>query len=577
VQDKVIAGISGGHNAGITIYNKGEFIAIELERLFNHKNLAWCNFMPRMDGEYMTKIIKHYIKEKYGIDKIDVLRSINSDWENKQIGRFFNVDLIEHNQVRLDSEGNQIEGCSDTNETSGDGWAAFHHKSHAAGTFYQSPFDEALVFSFDGGGDDGWNLGYHFDRKKERDKQMKTIHFSFNDYGNPYFFLGYFIDDIKYIHDYGEACLTYAGKLMGYCSYGSVREDWIEPIKDYYSKWNRVGWNPVEDKAEQYLSDLGRKIGLHFDFNEHGHASGENRLKGDDAKDLIATSQYVFEELHFNEVKKLIDFYKTNVCITGGCGMNILYNTRIRDYVRKTLGKDVYIAPNSSDCGLSTGLVIDYLRPDEPMDLTYAGEEVYDDNDIFSYMIEGRVFEPLDLSKIIDHIFKDKHIYGVVQGRAEHGPRALGNRSIICSPAEGMKKVLNDRVKHREFFRPFAPIVRLEDVSTYFDWEGESRHMNFAAYVKEEYREQLASITHSDGTARIQTVTREQNELMYDMLTEAANKGFIPVLLNTSFNVAGKPILNTYKDAFAIMGKEDMNGLIIKSKYLPDVTVFKKS
>ena len=154
VQDKVIAGISGGHNAGITIYNKGKFIAIELERLFNHKNLAWCNFMPRMDGEYMTKIIKHYIKEKYGIDKIDVLRSINSYWENKQIGRFFNVDLIEHNQVRLDSEGNQIEGCSDTNETSGDGWAAFHHKSHAAGTFYQSPFDEALVFSFDGGGDD---------------------------------------------------------------------------------------------------------------------------------------------------------------------------------------------------------------------------------------------------------------------------------------------------------------------------------------------------------------------------------------------------------------------------------------
>ena len=128
MQDKVIAGISGGHNPGITIYNKGEFIAIELERLFNHKNLAWCNFMPRMDGEYMTKIIKHYIKEKYGIDKIDVLRSINSDWENKQIGRFFNVDLIEHNQVRLDSEGNQIEGCSDTNETSGDGWAAFHHK-----------------------------------------------------------------------------------------------------------------------------------------------------------------------------------------------------------------------------------------------------------------------------------------------------------------------------------------------------------------------------------------------------------------------------------------------------------------
>jgi len=100
--------------------------------------------------------------------------------------------------------------------------------------------------------------------------------------------------------------------------------------------------------------------------------------------------------------------------------------------------------------------------------------------------------------------------------------------------------------------------------------------MNFAAYVKKEYRDSLASITHEDGTARIQTVTREQNELMYDLLTEAKNQGQIPVLLNTSFNVAGKPILNTYKDAFKIMDKEDMNGLIIKSKYLPDITVFKK-
>lgn len=574
MHDKVIVGISGGHNAGITIYNKGEFIAIELERLFNYKNLAWCNFCTMMGGDYMTKLIKHYIKEKYGIDKIDLIRSINSDWGNKQIGPLFNTELTEHNQIRIDKNYNTIDVNCDTEMTSGNGWAAYHHKSHASGTFYQSSFNKALVFSFDGGGDDGWNIGYYFDKLQPKEDHVKTVMFNFNDYGNPYFYLGYFIDDITFIKDYGKACLTYAGKLMGYCSYGSVREDWIEPLKDYYKRWNRAGWYCVENDAKLFMEELGKKINVNFAYGDDNEPDPNNRLKGDVAKDLIATSQYVFEELHFAEIKPLIDEYKTNVCLTGGCAMNILYNNKVRKYVREVIGKDVYVAPNSSDCGLSTGLVLDHLRPMISFDLTYAGEEVYDDNNIFYYMLRNN--SPLDISYVVNKMFNQNSIYGVVQGRAEHGPRALGNRSIICSPKKGMKDILNNRVKHREYFRPFAPIVRLEDVSTYFDWEGESRHMNFAAFVREEYRDDLASISHEDGTARIQTVTREQNELMYDLLTEVSNQGHIPVLLNTSFNVAGKPILNTYKDAFEILDKEDMNGLIIKSKYLEDITLFEK-
>ena len=573
MHDKVIVGISGGHNAGITIFNKGEYIVIELERLFNYKNLAWCNFSTMMGGDYMTELIKHYIKEKYGIDKIDVIRSINSDWGGKQIGPLFNTELTEHNQIRIDKDHKTIESSSDTGINSGDGWAAYHHKSHAAGTFYQSPFNRAIVFSFDGGGDDGWNIGYYFNRYQSKDKQIKTIMFNFNDYGNPYFYLGYFIDDIKYIRDFGQACLTYAGKLMGYCSYGTIREDWVEPLKKYYKRWNREGWACVENNAKDYMDELGKAINIDFIFDGM-YADPKKRLKGKVAKDLIATSQYVFEELHFEEIKPFIDDYKTDVCLTGGCAMNILYNNKIKKYVNEKYGKDVYVAPNSSDCGLSTGLVLDYIRPQFPPDLTYSGEEVYDDNNIFYYMLRDN--SPLDKRYLVERMYQDNAIYGVVQGKAEHGPRALGNRSIICSPKEGMKDTLNNKVKHREFFRPFAPIVRLEDVSTYFDWEGESRHMNFAASVKEEYRKDLASISHEDGTARIQTVTREQNELMYDLLTEVSNQGHVPVLLNTSFNVAGKPILNTYKDAFHILDRENMTGLIVKSKYLKDITLFEK-
>jgi predicted NodU family carbamoyl transferase len=130
-----------------------------------------------------------------------------------------------------------------------------------------------------------------------------------------------------------------------------------------------------------------------------------------------------------------------------------------------------------------------------------------------------------------------------------------------------MKDILNQKVKHREWYRPFAPVVRLEDVSKYFEWEGESQWMSFCPKVREEWREKLVAITHVDGTARIQTVTKEQNEWLYNILTEFEKKSGVGVLLNTSFNVAGKPILSTLKDAFKIFEESEMDGLIIEDYY----------
>jgi carbamoyltransferase len=177
-------------------------------------------------------------------------------------------------------------------------------------------------------------------------------------------------------------------------------------------------------------------------------------------------------------------------------------------------------------------------------------------------------YEQWDPSILVDDLEKGK-IVGVVRGNSEHGPRALGNRSIICSPAiSDMKDILNEKVKHREWYRPFAPVVRLEDVSEYFEWDRESRWMSFCPKVKEEWRERLPAITHVDNTARVQTVTREQNEWLYDLLTNFKEKTGIGVLLNTSFNVNGKPILSTYKDAFHIYDTTDIDGLIIEHLYI---------
>jgi predicted NodU family carbamoyl transferase len=131
-----------------------------------------------------------------------------------------------------------------------------------------------------------------------------------------------------------------------------------------------------------------------------------------------------------------------------------------------------------------------------------------------------------------------------------------------------MKDILNAKVKHREWYRPFAPVVRLEDVNKYFEWDRESRWMTFCPKVKKKWRDKLASITHVDNTARVQTVTREQNKWLYDLITEFEKETGVGVVLNTSFNVDGKPILSTVKDAFTILETTQMDGLVLENTYI---------
>ena len=132
-----------------------------------------------------------------------------------------------------------------------------------------------------------------------------------------------------------------------------------------------------------------------------------------------------------------------------------------------------------------------------------------------------------------------------------------------------MKDIMNLDVKNREPWRPFSPIVRLEDLSKYFDWNKESRHMTFSPEVRPKYRELLSSVTHIDGTARVQTVTIDQNEFIYQILCELDSITGHGILLNTSFNVAGKPILNTYKEAFEVLHNKPITGLVLEDFYFP--------
>jgi predicted NodU family carbamoyl transferase len=211
-------------------------------------------------------------------------------------------------------------------------------------------------------------------------------------------------------------------------------------------------------------------------------------------------------------------------------------------------------------------MILQHLKPSTPVDITYKGIDVLDKYNLMEF-IEEHWSGPEGIDVVARDIYEGK-IVGIVRDGAEHGPRALGNRSILCNPAlPDMKDILNSKVKNREWYRPFAPVVRLEDVSTYFEFEGDSRWMSFCPKVKEEWREKLPSITHIDGTARVQTVTREQNPWLYDLITEFKAITGIGVLLNTSFNIAGKPIVSTYRDAIKLYNTSQMDRLLLQDYY----------
>ena len=543
-------GFYGSHNSAFAIEKDGEILCVlELERFVNYKNGGIAQYKTVKDIHLTMENVVSWILKTYNIEEFDNCM-VNSVTVNMH-GKAYNLHhMIPHKNTVLIN----------------------HHEGHAAGAFYQSDFQDALIFSFDGGGNDGKFNIYKANRKEGvtllesvSNPKHNNDHVKY-DLGFPYATFGDFFADINQ-EPIVDGNLVYPGKIMGLCSYGNVHEDWIPYFMDYYKENAQSG---------EYEAEIQRLIGdrIGVTFNKH------SRLSGQTAYDIAATAQRAFEECFFEVANPYLEQYKDlPICIAGGCGLNILLNTRIK----QELNREVFVGPNPNDCGLALGLLLAHTKPESAVDVTYKGIPILDYGAITEYFNTGcaklvkKIVTkntedyPSDSITNIDEVIDDLingSIIGVVRGNSEHGPRALGNRSIICDPTiPEMKDTLNAKVKHREWYRPFSPMVRLEDVSTYFEWEGESRHMSFCPKVKEEWKDKLVSITHVDGTARVQTVTREQNAWIYDVLTKMHEKTGVGVLLNTSFNVNRKPILSTLKDAFKIFNESEMDRLIIEDYY----------
>jgi carbamoyltransferase len=285
--------------------------------------------------------------------------------------------------------------------------------------------------------------------------------------------------------------------------------------------------------------------------------------------DMAAALQAVTEEIGLHVANHLQERTgEKNLCLAGGVALNCVMNGRI---LRESRFTDVFVQPMANDAGTSLGAALHVYHVKlghprvAPLHDIYLGPE-FASGDFEKALARHPVrwHRSEDPAREVARLLADGKIIGWFQGRMEVGPRALGNRSILADPRRPeMKDVINARVKHREGFRPFAPSVLEEKAGEYFERSYTSPYMILNFEVRPEKRDVIPSVTHVDGTARVQTVARAVNPLYYRLIAEFESLTGVPVLLNTSFNVRGEPIVHTPDDAIRCFLATDMDRLVL--------------
>ncbi|WP_146218067.1 MULTISPECIES: carbamoyltransferase C-terminal domain-containing protein [unclassified Caulobacter] len=425
--------------------------------------------------------------------------------------------------------------------------AVDHHKAHAAAAFYESPFDRSLIVSYDGGGNDGTFRIF----LASRETGIAAIDDGHRlNLGIPYRAIAHPIVEIRKPDDGKER--SNAGKLMGLAAFGQVRPEWVEPVRDFFMTCSgKDTFSGMYLWVVGQLGMLGQRIGLPL---------SRNALSGADAFDLAATAQHVFERIFLDTVLPIAARYKLPICISGGCALNVMVNQQLADLIEWP----VFVPPNPNDCGLAQGALLLRSRPVEPVTVTYTGPAIQDPEALPAAV--ARLGAVKTGTKEIAELLHAGNVIAVMRGRSEHGPRALGHRSILADPSvPGMKDRLNNHVKFRETFRPYAPVVRVADVHRYFDnARNDMSYMSFNPTVSLAWREKLAAATHVDGTARVQTIASTQNPWLYDVLTEFERLSGFGALVNTSFNSKGRPIVTSVAEAVDLLLTTDLDYLVIE-------------
>lgn len=519
---------TSGHDSAAAIVEDGEVLeVIEFERVFREKR---CRIFP---GSMRFDRALEWLFRDYGVDPQ------------------FDLIAVQTNCFREQAFETAIARLDDFTKTSRH-LLLNHHLCHAASAYFTSPFSSAVILSYDGIGNDGTTVG--FLARGSRLEYTKSWPCTL---GMAYRALGSIIGGISEFDNHT------AGKTMGLTAYGSVVEEWKEPIKHFIRNY----W-PLREEVASWEPTVADGA---FFLEGFGPVSGRNTFGGPQSaagQDFAKTFQVCWTELVLECIRELVETTGCrNLCITGGAALNAVTNRAILDMPELD---SVHFIPNCNDAGIAMGAALygyygwrqqPWRGAREPFS-PFKGVPILDRNEVSAYAASRgatKLSKPVrDLAKIL----ADGHIIGILQGRSEVGPRALGNRSIVCDPRDPiMKNVLNERVKGREWFRPFAPVVRIEDLREYFDLEVPLPYMSAVGFTRERWRGQLGAITHVDGSARVQTVSCEQNRFLWELLAEMKRLTSVGVLLNTSFNGKGEPMITQLKDALRLLdttGLEDV-------------------
>ena len=436
-----------------------------------------------------------------------------------------------------------------------------HHLSHIAYSYYTSPFERATILSVDGVGE--WEttvLAFAEGKNITKLQNIKFPHSLGMLYSAMTAFLGFKPNEGEY-------------KVMGLAPYGNS-ETYLTKFKQLYTLTEDGGF---EINMNYFTYDYSNNSM----FNEKLAELFElpNRLPEDELtqqhKDLAATIQHQYEFLFFRLLNKMFAIRATNnLCLSGGCAYNGTANGKI---LKNTGYKQLWIPPAPSDAGSAIGCALLYYYTHNesavrvPNTNPYLG--TFNTNDEIETELknyENEVwYEFKNHSQIVRTISREitnGNVIGWYEGRMEFGSRALGNRSIFANPRDPqMKARVNKVIKKREGFRPFAPIVKEEDRLKYFDYKPLVPYMNQVVQVKEEHIKNLPAITHIDGSARIQTLNFKQHRRVYSLLRQLEEDNGYPIVLNTSFNVKDKTIVNTPKDAIDTFLDCDMDTLVLNN------------
>jgi carbamoyltransferase len=436
-----------------------------------------------------------------------------------------------------------------------------HHMSHAAHAFYTSPFEESAILTVDGVGE--WSttsFGYAKNNSIKITNDLRWPHSLGLFYSAFTYFLGFRVNEGEY-------------KLMGLSSYGKPK--YYDLILD----------NLIDVKNDgsihlnmDYFAFTHDKVMTNKKFSK---LFGIQRKSKDEETlqihfDIGASAQKVLEDVILKMVNHIHTKTKMkNLCIGGGVALNGVANYKI---LKEGPFENIHIPPSPGDAGSAVGAAqyLYYIHHQNSKNTFQNNTELirenvyvgpsFSDDEIKSFLDSKNIaYESFDYTSLLQktaQLIADGNVVGWYQGKMEWGPRALGNRSILADPRRAdMKDTLNAKIKHRESFRPFAPSILEEYASDYFEIDTSSPYMLMVAPIKKP--KEIPAVTHVDGTGRLQTVSKESNALYYDLINEFYKITGVPVIINTSMNVMGEPIVNTPEQAYQMIVKTDMDCIVM--------------